>query len=245
MQVPKKINTPRPKSSLQIGLANEVRKNRMLMGITQEELAWRAKMHRSYLADIERGVRNISLRSLSNLALAIGVPVMSLLSESTEGEVLAELTQFNQGRVDLLLVEDDPQDVELTLRAFRKSKFTNKIDVVRDGAEAVDYLFYAGQYANRAGGQPQLVLLDLMLPKVSGLEVLRKMKAQPETKDISVVVLTTVRDEKSILLCRQLGVAHYISKPVNFDNFAKVTSRMKFKWTLTDSSVSEAPKFAS
>jgi len=245
MQVPKKIKTPRPKTSLQIGLANEVRKNRLLLGITQEELAWRAKMHRSYLADIERGVRNISLRSLSNLALAIGVPVMSLLSESTEGEVLMELTQFPRSTVDLLLVEDDPQDVELTLRAFRKSKFTNRIDVVRDGGEAMDYLFRAGQYAGRSGGQPQLVLLDLMLPKVSGLEVLREMKAQPETKDISVVVLTTLRDEKSMLLCRQLGVAHYISKPVNFDNFAKVTSQMKFKWTLTDSSVSEAPKFAS
>jgi len=206
-----------------------VKSHRQRLGITQEELAWRASMHRTYLADIERGVRNITLRSIENLAQALQLSIEGLLSGASVPAAESARVTGNE----VLLVEDNPEDIELTLRAFRRAKFSNKLTVARDGAEALAYLLRTGQHAKRTGGHPQLVLLDLGLPKVSGLEVLRQLRANKATKAIPVVVLTVSGEDASILECSRLGAVNYIMKPIDFSSFAHATSKLHFSWTLS------------
>ena len=135
--------------------------------------------------------------------------------------------------VEILLVEDNPDDVELTLHAFRKHNLANRVHIVRDGAEAVDFLFRTGAYKDRhIEDNPHVVLLDLKLPKVDGLEVLRRMKEEPRTRMIPVVVLTSSREERDIMESYQLGVNSYIVKPVNFEQFTEAVRQLGLYWLL-------------
>lgn len=135
--------------------------------------------------------------------------------------------------VEILLVEDNPNDVELTLHAFRKNNFTNRIHVARDGAEALDFIFCQGEYANRHPEDgPRIILLDLNLPKVSGLEVLRKIKGEPRTSVIPIVMLTSSREERDVLESYQLGVNSYIVKPVDFNQFTEAVRTLGLYWVL-------------
>jgi two-component system response regulator len=135
--------------------------------------------------------------------------------------------------VEILLVEDNPDDVELTLHAFQKHNLANHVHVVRDGAEALDFLFCTGAYKDRRiENSPSLVLLDLKLPKVDGLEVLRRMKEDPRTQMIPVVVLTSSREDRDIMESYQLGVNSYIVKPVNFEQFTEAVRQIKLYWLL-------------
>jgi two-component system response regulator len=134
--------------------------------------------------------------------------------------------------IEILLVEDNPNDVALALHAFKKSNLTNRIQVVRDGAEALDYLFRMGEFAGRASGTPKVVLLDLKLPKVDGLEVLQRLRADPRTKSLPVVVLTSSREERDIVESYQFGVNSYIVKPVDFEQFTEVVRQLGFYWAL-------------
>jgi two-component system response regulator len=135
--------------------------------------------------------------------------------------------------VEILLVEDNPNDVELTLRAFRKQNLTNSVHVVRDGAEALDFLFSTGVYAQRnANTQPKVVLLDLKLPKVDGIEVLRRLKADARTRNIPVVMLTSSQEERDVLESYRLGVNSYIVKPVEFSNFVHAVSELGMYWSV-------------
>lgn len=135
--------------------------------------------------------------------------------------------------VEILLVEDNPNDVELTLHALRENNITNHIEVVRDGAEALDFIFNTGAYANRPQDQhPKVILLDLKLPKVSGLEVLERVKSDPHTKTIPVVALTSSREEPDITRCYQLGVNSYIVKPVDFEQFTEAVRNLGLYWLL-------------
>jgi len=135
--------------------------------------------------------------------------------------------------VDILLIEDNPADVELTVRALRKARLTNPIHVVTDGAEALDFLFSTGQYQERNGAdRPKVVLLDLKLPKVSGLDVLRRIKSDALTKTIPVVVLTSSREEPDIKAAYALGVNSYIVKPVDFDKFIEAVGEFGLYWLL-------------
>jgi two-component system, response regulator len=127
----------------------------------------------------------------------------------------------------ILLVEDNPSDIELTLHALKKNHLANHIDVVRDGAEALEYLFGAG-----ATPAPRLILLDLKLPKVDGLEVLQKVKADPRTQSIPVVVLTSSREDRDVVECYKLGVNSYIVKPVDFVQFAEAVQNLGLYWLL-------------
>jgi two-component system response regulator len=137
----------------------------------------------------------------------------------------------NFSEVGILLVEDNPNDVELTLRALRKHNLTNKVHVAKDGAEALEYIFATGAYAGRdINNKPRVVLLDLKLPKVDGLEVLRSIKSDEQTKMIPVVILTSSTEERDIVESYQLGVNSYIIKPVDFDKFIEAISELGLYW---------------
>lgn len=140
---------------------------------------------------------------------------------------------------ELLLVEDNPNDVELALRALRKHNFTNNIHVVRDGEEALDFLYAREKYSDRRGLQgPRVILLDLKLPKVDGLEVLRRVKSDEQTKSIPIVMLTSSKEERDMVESYRLGVNSYIVKPVDFDKFVEAVSRLGMYWLL----LNESPK---
>jgi CheY-like chemotaxis protein len=137
--------------------------------------------------------------------------------------------------VEILLVEDNPDDIELTLHALRQEKVANRIEVVRDGEEALDFLFCRGPYAQRSFEQaPRVVLLDLKLPKVEGMEVLREIKKDPRTKAIPVVILTTSRDESDVVNGYHLGANGYVQKPVDFDNFRHLVKQLGLYWLVVN-----------
>ena len=135
--------------------------------------------------------------------------------------------------VEILLVEDNPNDVELTIRALKKNNLANKVLVVTDGAQALDFIFHTGTYAGRgADNRPKIILLDLKLPKVNGIEVIRKIKSDKATKVIPIVVLTSSEEEKDVAESYGLGVNSYIVKPVDFDKFAKTVADIGLYWLL-------------
>jgi CheY-like chemotaxis protein len=137
--------------------------------------------------------------------------------------------------VEILLVEDNPADVELTLHALRMNHLANRIHVVRDGEEALDYLFCRGAHASRPQDQPpKLVLLDLKLPKVDGLEVLKEIKTNPRTRPIPVVILTSSREERDMVNGYAMGVNSYIQKPVDFDKFRDTAKQLGLYWLVVN-----------
>ena len=131
----------------------------------------------------------------------------------------------------ILLVEDNPDDELLTLRAFKKNNISNEVVVARDGVEALDYLFATGAHVGRdTADTPQVVLLDLKLPRMSGLEVLRKMRSEPLTKLLPVIILTTSNEESDVLSGYELGANSYIRKPVDFSQFLEAVRQLGLYW---------------
>jgi len=206
---------------------------RKRLGISQEELAERADLHRTYVSDVERGARNLSLESITRMARALRIPVAELFSqESTGGKGSNGRNGHAKQLVEILLVEDNSDDVELTMHAFKQARFANRIHVASDGQEALDYLFCEGQYSDRPMGNPQVVLLDLYLPKVNGLDVLRRIKADERTRDIPVIILTISQVFSDFAECQRLGAETYIIKPLNFLRLSQVTPRLNLDWAL-------------
>jgi CheY-like chemotaxis protein len=139
------------------------------------------------------------------------------------------------GETEILLVEDNPTDLELALRVFRKHKFANRIEVARDGVEALDFLFGEGAHASRGSIRiPKVILLDLKLPKLGGLEVLRRIKSDLRTRTIPIVVLTSCQEEKDLVESYHLGVNSYIVKPVDFDQFSECLRQIGIYWLLSN-----------
>jgi two-component system response regulator len=213
-------------ADLKVHLGIAIRTERSKLGISQEELAARAGLHRTYVSHIERGIRNLSIGSIEKLAQALKVSVPALFGQASNGRKSTE-------SVEILLVEDNSRDVELTTRAFKKARLTNPIHVAQDGVEALEFLFATGRYAGRKEiPLPEVILLDLNLPGKSGIEVLRQVKADQRTRHIAVVVLTVSNRNRDINECRRLGAETYIVKPVDFQNFSEVTTRLSLSWVL-------------
>lgn len=218
---------PTPAGDLQVWLGETVKAFRRRLGLTQEELAWRANLHRTYIADIERGARNVTLRSMESLAKAL---------EITVGELLSAISlpppgprPGSTGHDELLLVEDNATDAALTIRAFRLVKVANPLRVVPHAEGAWEYLAGTGAQAPVGPRTPALILLDLNLPGMSGVEFLRRLKADPVRSEIPVVVLTVSRHDRVILECSRLGVVNYIVKPLSFESFLRVSPRLNLR----------------
>ena len=137
--------------------------------------------------------------------------------------------------VEIIIVEDNPRDAELTLRALKKNNLANNILVVEDGAEALDFFFCRGKFEKRSfANPPKVVLLDLKLPKVSGLEVLKVMKSDPRTSHIPIVVVTSSKEAPDMKLAYEMGVNSYVVKPVDFDQFINAMSSLGLYWLLVN-----------
>lgn len=228
------------------GAAVRVRRNQL--GLSQEHLAERADLHRTYVSDVERGARNVSLQSIAKLAGALETSVSTLFPPADTKKTKQGGGAANgQGEdfVEILLVEDDADDVELTLRAFTQARFRNRVQVIRDGGEALEYIFRQGKYARRRHQeQPQLVLLDLKLPKLNGIEVLRRIRANKATRSLPVVILTGSRNSRDMDNCIHLGVESYIVKPVNFQSLCQATPHLQLDWALLRSPAAHARRTA-
>jgi len=134
----------------------------------------------------------------------------------------------------ILLAEDNENDVELTLNALKECRLSNEVEVVRDGAEALDYIYQRGKYAGRGDSLPCVVLLDLKMPRVDGHEVLRQIKSDPVLRHIPVVMLTSSREEKDVLLSYDLGVNAFVVKPVDFDQFIEAIRALGMFWAIVN-----------
>ncbi|MET0263281.1 MAG: response regulator [Rariglobus sp.] len=149
------------------------------------------------------------------------------------------MNSANPDVIEILLVEDNPNDLALTQRALKKARLANHLHVCRDGEEALDFLFGEGAFAGRSlDRQPRVVLLDIKLPKVDGLEVLRRIKTDPRTKTIPVVMLTSSKEQRDVVESYDLGVNSYIVKPVNFEGFSAAVEQLGMYWLL----VNQPPK---
>lgn len=137
-------------------------------------------------------------------------------------------------QIEILLAEDNPADAEMTLRALRKNNLANRVHWVKDGAEALEFVFRTGAYAERPNHQPKLVLLDIKMPKVDGIEVLRRLKEDPDTRTIPVVVMTSSNEDRDVIESYRLGVNSYIVKPVAFDAFLETVAKIGLYWVLTN-----------
>lgn len=210
---------------------------RSRLGISQEELAERAGLHRTYISDIERGARNLSLESIEKLARALQIPLATLFRDMSDdgGQPGAGGAEH---LVDILFIEDNTVDAELTMQALKEAKIANRVHLVRDGEEALGYLAHADR---DTCGFPHLILLDLNLPKISGLDVLRRLKEDPRTTGIPVVVLTSSRHSTDISMSKALGASAYIVKPVGFKSLAEVTPQLCMQWALLRSVETSAP----
>lgn len=141
----------------------------------------------------------------------------------------------NEQPIEILLVDDSAEDAELTIRTLRRGKVNNPIFPMRDGAEALDFIFGEGRFAYRTGRLPHLILLDLKMPKVGGIEVIKRLKATPQTASIPVIVLTSSAAHQDIVQGYNLGINSYLIKPVNISAFAEVVRQVGLSWTITTS----------
>lgn len=221
-------------NKLPILIGQAVRLRRRVLGLSQEELAWRAGLNRTYISDVERGSRNLSLSTLERLAEALKTPLFVMFREiEKEGGSVAMNETEEAAGAGILLVEDNPRDVEMALRALQQARLANAIHVARDGVEALDFIFCTGPHAVRKlEARPELILLDLKLPRVDGMEVLRRLKSDAQTRSIPVIMLTGSTESKDIAEASRLGAAGFIAKPVNFQRLSEVTPRLDLSWML-------------
>jgi transcriptional regulator with XRE-family HTH domain len=211
-----------------------VRAHRLHLGLSQERLAERAGLHRTYVTDVERGARNVSLESITRVAHALDLPVSSLF----EARALAgdPVHRKASSLASILLVAHNRSDVPATLGVLRRARLANPIEVVRDGAAALDYLLCQGAFARRKKHPgPLIVLLEIEPPKRRGLEVLRLLRKDGRLAGLRVVALTRAPDDGQGRAALRLGADACLLKPFDFQAFSSVTPQLNFSWTLLHS----------
>jgi two-component system response regulator len=235
------------KSDLRKMFGAEVKRRRTELGLSQEELAERADLHRTYVSDVESGKRNPSLASIQRLAGALGAP-LSVVFGSAEGTALRPAPGRVDGHpaaadrtADILLADGDAKTTQITLAVFRRLKLTNRVLAVRNGEEVLDYIFCRGAHATRVNRRfPQVVLLDLDLPKLAGLEVLRQLKADHRTRLIPIVPMSGLPKDRRAKEAARLGGEVCLLKPLTFDSFSQIMPKLSFSLTLFKP---ETPRF--
>jgi two-component system, response regulator len=147
---------------------------------------------------------------------------------------------MERDHIEILMIEDSPLDAELATQAFRKNRLVNKIQIVQDGREALDYLFCSGAYSGRTPARmPVLILLDLKLPGMDGIEVLREIRLDPRTKSLPVIVMTSSKEEQDVVRSSKLGINGYILKPVDYNQFVDTVNRLTVSWLILDAPSAE------
>ena len=233
-----KMSETQNRNPLNVAFGSAVRSLRKGLAITQEELAGRAGLHRTYVTNVERGVCNLSLGSISKLASALGTSISSLLVDVEVSQTRLRKTgdiAFGAPKtpVEILLAEDDENDALLLQRAFKKARLRDCLHVVVDGEQAINYLSGRGAYSDREKHPlPFLMLLDLRLANAGGLAVLRRLKEDARTRAIPVVILTVEDRGREIAECSRLGAETWIAKPVNFERLSQVIPKLNFRWLL-------------
>src|SRR6266511_5798991 len=212
-----------------------VRARRKQLEISQTDLARRAGLHRTYVTNVERGVCNVSLETIAKLARALDTTLASILEQvdrAAESPARSRPARMTEAPVDILLVEDNPADAERTVRTLKSSGLANTVHVARDGAEALDYVFARVNGLGAVEQRPRLILLDLNLPKVSGLEVLQVLKSDPRTSTIAVVVLTASPEGRPVSERRRLGADAYLVKPVSIGGLCEIAPQLRLNLLL-------------
>lgn len=217
--------------------------------LSQEELANRCRLHRTYITDIEHGTRNVSLKNISKIAHAMDVPLQDVFARvdqySQDGVHLIARTQDHSGSprhpIEILLVEEDQDSIELTLQELHQRNISNKIHIMRSGEEAIKFLYTGQPEGNTAVHIPKVLLLELELPGISGLDVLEKIRSDKRTKQIPVIAMTSSAAEIDKERCHQLGVEEYLAKPLNIDSFSAVMRRMGFQLLLLQGDTAVRP----
>ncbi len=211
---------------LKTTLGVAIKTERSALGLSQEQLAERAGLHRTYVSDVERGARNPSIATVERLADALELPISVLFDRASHAGESSDV-------VEVLLVEDDPHDLQLAVRAFERARIINPLHIVRDAAAALEFLFATGPYLHRSyAAFPNLILLDLDLRNKSGLEVLQRIRVDELTKKIPVIVLTRSMRDRNLAECGRLGVEAYLVKPIDFEDIHQVTSKLGLAWRL-------------
>ena len=224
--------------SARMHFAGAVKSRRDQLGLSQEKLAELADLHRTYISDVERGTRNLSIDSISKLARALSISISALFAGNILEPVDAGAPRALHPieLVDVLLVEHDPSDEKMVLQAFARARFANRVHVSRDGQDALDYLFFRGAQAGRPRlERPQVILLELNLPDLGGIEVLRRIKADKRTRDIPVVVLAASGRERDMAECLRLGASSCLAKPLDFQGLSVVAPELNLNWALVRS----------
>ncbi len=226
---------------LHFGLVvKELRRERSL---SQEELANRSDLHRTYITDIEHGSRNVSIKNILKIANAIGVSLHELFSRverySQSGLTLVSQHLPNEklhqrNPVEILLVEDDQSYIELTLHELQKARISNPIYIVRNGEEALQFLFRGNATEHEDVQSPKVILLDLNIPLINGFDLLEHIRKNKKTKDIPVVIITSSTSEVDKERCKRLGVEVYLTKPINMTDFEEIMSKFGFHWLLLE-----------
>ncbi len=229
---------PTVTKTFQARFGSVVRSQRLSAGFSQEELAHRSGLHRTYVTDVERGARNPSLNSIKKLSGALGISLSDLFGLVEGGERAAQpiVGPGDQKEIplrefpEILIAENDPGEIESLMSALKDNRVTNVVHFVRDGLEALDFVFCTGPYRKRdILHPPDLILLDLTLDKVDGLKVLDRIRQNPITKSVPVVVMAS-QSNQTIGRAQQLGISNSIIKPLDFLKFADAVSHAGLSW---------------
>jgi two-component system, response regulator len=226
--------------TFQARFGSVVRSQRLSAGFSQEELAHRSGLHRTYVTDVERGARNPSLNSIKKLSGALGVSLSDLFRLVEGGDPASQPLNstgdqggsWRKANVEILVVANDPGEVESTQNALKENNVTNAVHFVRDGSEALDFVFCTGPFKKRdVLHPPDAVVLDLKLDNVGGLEVLDRIRQNPITKSVPVIALVS-QPNQDIAKAQVLGISDFIVKPLDFSKLVRAISKTGLAWRL-------------